>query len=502
MIVRRLCSAVALTAGLSVAALGQTPTPPTTTPPTATPPATTPPAASTPPSAAPVSNPDIEKGIEALRKSPPDIDGPDGALKHFKDACDKDKKLAPPKIILAEILYQTNNAKAARAILEQFGAEDPEHPDAFLLSGRVAAAEGRVMDAMLCFETALAKSGNPRWPIEQRPRWVRTSREGLAQCYGSRNNLQGAIDQIKAILLDEPKNAVIRWQLARLYFMGGQPQLALPELETAFADDPKNPQIGLPEVNMGRFWDAKPITAKTDATKAAEEAENKKQAEDWMKKALEKHAKDVRAPREYGRWLLNQINRLDDADKQLATAKALDATDNETQALMGLSLRYKKKFGEAEKLFDDLNRKERANIFYAWNLALCMAESPDETTRKSGISVAEVVHAAQRNNPEAMSVLAWCYFKADRKTDADSMMAQALQSGGGGVPPDTLYFLANILEWKGKGAEARDALKKAIDSKAAFVYRKDAEEMYKRLLAKFPEEKKDEKKDKDENKKP
>src|SRR5438034_744814 len=100
MSVRRLFSAVALTAGLSVAVFGQTPpVPPTTTPPAATPPTT--------PPVAPVSNPDIEKGIEALRKSPPDIDGPEGALKHFKDACDKDKKLAPPKIILAEILFQT-----------------------------------------------------------------------------------------------------------------------------------------------------------------------------------------------------------------------------------------------------------------------------------------------------------------------------------------------------------------------------------------------------------
>ena len=85
-------------------------------------------------------------------------------------------------------------------------------------------------------------------------------------------------------------------------------------------------------------------------------------------------------------------------------------------------------------------------------------------------------------------------FKADRKTDADSAMGSALQAAGSNVSPDTMYFLANILEWKGKGVEARDALKKALDSKAAFVYRKDAEEMHKRLLAKFPEEKKDEKK--------
>ncbi|CAN5170871.1 hypothetical protein BH11PLA2_BH11PLA2_26780 [soil metagenome] len=486
---RRILPAAALTAGIALTAGAQTPAggdektkpavPVTGAP--VVPPVSTPPA--------PEANPDFKKAGEELGKG-----NVDKALEHLKAACEKDKNLAPPKVILSQIYAQVANqggsnaqqaAQAARIFLEQAAAEDPDHPDPILLSGAYALGESRLVDAMLCFETALAKSGSARWLTDQRKRFVKSSREGLAQVYSNRRDFKQALEQLRALLADDPKNGKLRVQAANLTFLFGQPDAAFADLKQAFADDPS---VDLPEVMMARFWDSKPNKA------AGEDAK----AEEWFNKAIAAAPKDVKAPREFARWLLNQ-NRLADADAKLADAAKVDANDKETKALKGLSHRYKKEYKEAETIFDELNRADRTNPFYAWNLAIILAESPEKSKQEQAVAIATLVQSSQPKSPEAVSVLAWCLFKAGRLDDAEKAIGIAAQASQGNFPPDTIYYAARILEKKGKGKEARDNLQKALDAKAPFVYRKDAEEFQKQLIKDHgpvtKEEKKDDKKD-------
>ena len=491
----RLFSAAALTAVIAMCAAGQTP-PPAKQPDAPAKP-DTPSAATRPtaPAAAPANtpptpNPDIEKAIDELRKQPPDFEK---ALKCLKDATDKDKKLPPPKVLLAQIFFQTKNGQQGRAALEQAGAEDPGHPDPYILSAAVALGEGRAMDAMLLFERGLNLASDARWPIELKQRFTRTCREGLAQCYASRNEFSRALEQLKNILQDEPKNAIVRLQAARLTFLFGQHDLALEEFKKAFADDPKNPQINLPEVNIANMWMQKPITSSDPAVRKSDEASNLAKSEEWMKKAIDAHPKDVRSLREYGRWLMNH-SRLDEADKQLAAAKALDANDNETNAFIGLAHRYRKQYREAREIFERLENANRSNVAYAWNYALCLSEMPDSADKEKAITIANQAAQANQNSPESFAVLAWCLFKKDRLDDADTAMGNAIRIAGGRLPPDNIYYLANILVARGKKAEARDKLKIALDSKDAFVYRADADALYKKLVGEVGEAKPEEKK--------
>jgi tetratricopeptide (TPR) repeat protein len=327
--------------------------------------------------------------------------------------------------------------------------------------------------------------------VDLRQRFVRTCREGLAQCYANRNEFARALVQLKNILDDEPKNAVVRWQAARLTFLFGQHDLALEELKKAFADDPKNPQIGLPEVNMSKFWESKPVAATDPAVIKTEQAANVAKSEEWMKKAVEAYKADVRAHREHGRWLMNHA-RLDDADKALAAASGIDANDDETNAFIGLAARYRKDYKKATEIFRKLEGANRGNIAYGWNYALSLAESSDEKDRVQAISIANNIAQGNQKSPEAFAVLAYCLFKNNRLDDADGAMGQAIRLSGGRLPPDNIYYLAMILKARGKKVEARDRLKVAVESKDAFVFRKDAEALHAELVKEFPEEKKPE----------
>jgi tetratricopeptide (TPR) repeat protein len=485
---RRIVPAATLAAGIALTATAQTPPAGDDKSKAAVPSASTTPATgtSTPPTAP--TNPDLEKAAEAIRKN----ETVDKVLEHLKNACSKDVNLPPPKVILAtiymQIAQQNNNtqaAQAARTFLEQAAVEDSGHADPFLLSGTWAASEGRLTDAMLCFETALAKSGSARWLTDQRKRFVKTAREGLAQVYGNRRDFVQAYDQVKALLAEDPKNAKVRLQLAQLEFILNQADQSMASLKQAYEDDKS---VDPPELMMARFWDSK------GEKKPGEEGK----AEEFFKKALETYAKDVKTSREYGRWLLNN-SRLPDADGMLAKAAGIDAADKETKALMGLSNRYKKNFVEAEKYFDDLNRIDRNNPFYAWNLALSQAESTDKTKREQAVTLAQLTQQSQPRSPEGYSVLAWCLYKADRLDEAEKAIGVATQASQGNLPPDTIYYLARILDKKDKGKDARDILQKALDSKSPFVYRAEAEAFQKELIAKHgpvtkPEEKKPEEK--------
>jgi hypothetical protein len=84
-------------------------------------------------------------------------------------------------------------------------------------------------------------------------------------------------------------------------------------------------------------------------------------------------------------------------------------------------------------------------------------------------------------------------------------MGIAAQASQGQFPPDTVYYFAKIMDKDGKSADARDNLQKALDAKAPFVYRNEAEAFQKDLIAKHGPVKKDEPKPEDkkpEDKKP
>jgi Tfp pilus assembly protein PilF len=444
-VTRRLFAAL-LAAGLSVTAAAQPPSSPPKLDPKAGPKKNT---------------PEEDKAVELFR-----VGKLDDALAELRKAVKANPLLPPPRVRLAELLIQAGQGGVARGQLEIAAAEDPTHPSIYLLDASMDYGEGRVTDTILACKAALALADDPRWDADQRKRFAREARMGLAAGFEARRDWASAKEHLTAVLNDDPKNAVARQRMAAAVFWLGGPEQAFADLQAAHADDPTT---DLPELRMAQLWGAK----------------DEAKAEEWLKKAVAAHPKDAKAHRAYAAWLLDN-GKTDAAQLYVDSAAKLDPNAHETIALRGLVARYKKDFAAAEQTFDGLHREYPNDKFAAWNLALVLSESADPSKKRRAVDIAE---AETRKNPrdsEGFAVLGWCYFKAGRLDDADKALGTAAAASGGHLRTDTAYFIAHVLAERGRTAEALRLVKDALNARGAFPFRADAQALLTQLEKQAP----------------
>jgi tetratricopeptide (TPR) repeat protein len=382
----------------------------------------------------------------------------DDALKQFHAAVKKHPQLPPAELMLARLLFSAGQHGPGRAHLEKAIAESPGHPEVYLANASQALAEGRVTDTILNCQIALAQAGAERWPAEQRKKWQREARIGLATAFEARQDWEAARTQILAWLELEPKNGQARQRLARALLMQGRDTEAFNELQQASKDDAA---LDPAEVTMGRLW-----SLRGDA----------KQAEEWFEKAVRKYPREARVHRAYGGWLLDR-GRIDAAKVHIDTAAKLEPKSRESLGLQGLLARYTKDYETAVKIFEDLVRDEPGNFYPANHLALASAELPDKRAR--AVQLAELNARQYPSLSDALATLGWVYFKSNRIDEAERLL-QASASGGQ-VSSDTAYYYARVLKERGKTADVKELLKKALDSDGPFVSRADAKALYEEL---------------------
>jgi Tfp pilus assembly protein PilF len=422
-----------------------------------------PPPATTPPAPTPTAD---QKAVELFRAGKFD-----DALKELEAGSKADPKLPPPKVRLANLFFQAGQGPAARANLERAAAEDPKHPDVYLLNGSFAYGEGRITDTILSCQVALAQADDPRWDAEQKKRFKRDARLGLAAAFEARRDWTSAREFLTAILAEDPKNGPARQRLATAIFLLGKPDDAFAELQKAHADDPAS---DLPELRMASLY-----TSQNDPAKA----------EDWLKKAVAAHGQNPKAHRAYAAFLLDAGNP-DGAQIYLGAAAKLDPTGRDTTALRGLMARYRKDHAQAEQIFEALHREHPADSFAAWNLALVLAETGNKDKQRRAVEIAENEVRKNQRAGEGFAVLGWCYYKAGRVDEAEKALVTAAQVGA--LSRDAAFFLAQILAHKGRWEDAAKLLKGATEARGGFVYKEDAKALYKEAEAKAP--KKEEKK--------
>lgn len=413
-------------------------------------------------SADPAPKPSVadDKAIELFREGKFD-----DALAELQKAAKANPALAPPRVRLAEMFMQSGRPVDARAYLEQAAVEDPIHPAMLLMNANFAFAEGRVTDTILSCQAVLRASTAARWTDDQRKRFIREARMGLAAGFEARRDWVVVKEQLAAVLNDDPKNAIARQKTGVALFWLDNPEQALAELQKAFDDDPT---LDLPELRMAQLW-----TAKDDSSKT----------EDWLKKAVAAHPKDARGHRAYASWLLDN-GRPESAQLYVESSSKIDPTNRETTGLKGLLARYRKEHAVAEQVFEGLVKDYPNDTYAAWNLALSLAESSDATKKRRAIDLAE---AEAKKNPqvsEGYAVLGWCYYKAGRTDDADKALGQSAR--GGQVRLDTAYFMARLLADKNRIADAHKIVKDALAGRGPFVYRSEAAKLLEELDPKLP----------------
>lgn len=392
--------------------------------------------------------------------------------KALQAAVGKNPKLPPARVLLASMFYQAKQGQLARQTLEAAASEDPKHPEVYLMNANFAFGEGRLTDAILSCQALLQVASDPRWDPEQRKRFIREARLGLAASYEGRRDFTNAKEHLMAVLTDDPKNGPARTRLGSATFLMNKPDEALVEFQTAYRDDPASE---LPELQMAALYNSQNADEK---------------AEEWFKKAVTTYATNPKSHRAYAAWLIDH-SRATETELYLKTAAQLDPASKETAALQGLAARYRKDFAAAEPIFQKLLQDSPNNAFAAWNLALTLAESPMKDKQVRAVELAESEVRKNQKNAEAYAVLGWCYYKAGQLDNAEKALANAMQSGS--LSRDAAYFFARILVDKQRSEDAYKILKSVADARGPYVYKAEGTTLLAEVEKKLPP-KKDEKK--------
>lgn len=421
-----------------------------------------------PAGAKPASTPQEEKARELFAAGKPD-----DALKQLQEAVKANPRLPPARVQLAGMFYLAKQGAAARQNLETALAEDPRHPAALLLNAQFALTEGHATDAIFSCQAAVALAAAPRWDPDQRKQFVREGRIGLAAAFEARRDFAGARDQYAALLADDPKSGPARSRLAAAIFHLGKPDEAFAEMRTAFQDDPA---VELPELQLFALY-----AGQGDLDKA----------EEALKQAVAAHGTLAKTHRAYAAWLTD-TGKLDAAQRALDAATKIDPASKDTLAVRGMLLRNRKDYAAAEAVFAGLLKDAPESTFAALNLALALAESGDPAKVTRAIKLAEGEARKNPRNPEALAVLAWCYFKSDQADEAEKLINAAAQAGP--LNRDTGYYAARILADGNRYPEAYKVLKDVASARGPHIYRAESAALLAEVEKKLPPPKSPEKK--------
>lgn len=419
---------------------------------------------------------EIEKAVEALGKGKMDE-----AYKLLQEAVKKNPTLPPARLMLARLFLSADQQQAqqqGRAIFELAAAENPDHPEIYLVNGLIiATADSRFTDIILNCRTALDLADSPRWTADQKNKFLTDAHQGLAAAYENRKDWANAQKQFAALLDMTPKNGQLRAKLAAALFFLDKPEDARAELVRAVKDDP---MLNPPDVTIGRMW-----MMKGDLKKATEA----------MDRAVKAEAKNFRVHLAYADLML-QKNDFDAAKIHADIAANLEPKNTDVQKTLGMVARCKKNLTAAIQTFDDLLRVNPADPFASDQLALILADQSDKAQRGRGRQLAEINAKVNPRSPDAMATLGYVSYRMDSLDDASRYLSASLQLSGNQLKPDTAYYMALVFNDKEQFDKAKEVLEAALKAQGLFVYRKEAQELLDKVKKKVPDKTKASDKDK------
>jgi tetratricopeptide (TPR) repeat protein len=225
-----------------------------------------------------------------------------------------------------------------------------------------------------------------------------------------------------------------------------------------------------PELAMARLYDD---AKKRDVAKKLVEA------------AIKAVPKDPTVLLAASQWYLGQ-NDLDAAKTHADAALLADPKSLEAKVVRGAVARVSRDYKLAEKYFNEAHVQSPGSFPASNSLALVLIESDDKDARQRALEMAEVNVAMNReNSPQqvnALTTLAWVYYKLGRREDAEKILAQITQNNA--LTTDGAYYVAKLLSDRGEKDRARKILEEVLANEPMFATRPDAVD----LLAKLKKE--------------
>ena len=397
-----------------------------------------------------------------------DSGDPKSALASLREAVKKNPELRPPQVILSSMFFIVKKNAAGRAALDQAVREQPNNPDAFLVLGELALNEGRVTDATLLYDKAvlltIAYGENKDKKTNYQIRCY-AGKDAIARQWKDWNTSKSLLTRWLTI---DPKNSTALFRLGQTLFQLGQPKEAYAKIQEAYI---LNKNMLHPGITMGQLY--------TDRFSERTEPEQKNliEAAKWMEFAASKDPKNVKSLISVALWYWKN-SQVEKSKAHAMAAAALNSESSSTKLLLGMIARYERDYPTALKHFEVVFKKAPDSFLAMNHLALTLIELNTEESRSGALKLAETLFKKNPNNPTALATLGWISFRTGKHEIAGNLLSAAAARA---TDNEISYYLARLLEASKRPQEAKNILRKALKDRRTFVYRKDAEDLLKRL---------------------
>ena len=384
----------------------------------------------------------------------------------LKAARQKDGKIPPDGVLMAQMLYTANQPGLARAELERTVKEEPSDPEPYLLFGEVAFQQRRFADAELAFRKAYDLNKQYAANPFRKTQMAKRSLSGLAGVGESREDWANVAKFLDPILKQDPKDINNTTRMARALFQQdtqigdgkGQESQAYQLLIKLWEADPQN--VRRPEITMGAMYQKagnKPISAKL------------------MKKASDQDKTGLQTQLTVARWALG-TGDINLANACAGRAQQINPASIEAKLVAGLAARYRKDYVQARQVLEAAHLQSPSNLAAMLQLAVVLVEG-GEAEQKVAFEYSQM---ASRVYPdvgtptgrEAAVTSAWILYRAGRINEAQLTLQKAL--AGGNVGPESSYYAARIIH-QNSPETAKRLLDIALRGDGVFPARSDAE---------------------------
>jgi len=351
--------------------------------------------------------------------------------------------------------------------LEDTVVKFPKDPEPYLMMGDLAFQDRRVTDADVLFSKATQLTTEYTENAKRKRDFEIRCNAGSAAVAEARKQWEVAQKHLQSWLDLDPDNASAHQRMGIVLFQLNKQTEALEQFREAKKLDEKAVQ---PELAMARLYD---------------DAKDRKTAKKLVDAAVTAAPKDPSVLLAAAQWYLGQ-NDLESAKKIADNALVIDVKSLEGKVVRGAIARVARDYKTAEKYFNEAHVQSPGSFPASNSLALVLIESDDKESRQRALEMAEVNVAMNReNSPQqvnALTTLAWVYYKLGRREDAEKILAQITQNNA--LTTDGAYYVSKLLADRGEKDRARKILEEVLANEPMFATRPDAAD----LLAKLKQE--------------
>ena len=366
-------------------------------------------------------------------------------------------KLPPPGVMMAVLWLGVNQLQPARAELEDTSLKFPGDPEPYLMLGDLAFQDRRITDSDVLFAKATELTAAFTENAKRKRDFEIRCHAGSAAVAEARKQWDTAQRHLAGWLELDPDNASARQRLGIVLFQLGKPQEALAEFREAKKLDAK---AVYPELAMARLYD---------------DAKQRDTAKKLIEQATKSAPQDPAVLLATAQWYVGQ-NDLPAATVNAEAALKLDPKSLEGKVVRGAIARVARDYATAEKFFNEAHVQSPGNFPASNSLALVLVETDDKDSRQRALEMAEANVAMHRegspHQANALTTLAWVYYKLGRREDAEKILAQISQNNQ--LTTDGAYYVAKLLVDRGEKDRARKILEDVLANESMFATRADA----------------------------